>query len=101
MHDDYDHLLQKLNREDTKGYRTFLNIGQDLFTEMVERISPVVCKPDTGMRHPLAVSLKLAVTIRWLATGNSYASLQYSSRVSKNAISRFVLKVCQAINDTY
>ena len=101
MHGEYDHLLQKLNREDTKGYRNFLRIDPDLFTEMVERISPVVCKQETRMRHPLAVDLKLAVTLWFLATGNSYATLQYSFRVSKSAISRFVPKVCEAIIDTY
>lgn len=38
----------------------------------------------------------MAVTLRFLATGNSY-----SLRVSKSAISRFVPKVCQTIIDTY
>lgn len=48
------------------------------------------------MKHPLAVDLNLAVTLRFLATGNSY-----SLRVSKSAISRFVPNVCQTIIDTY
>ena len=101
IHGDYHHLLQELHREDTRGFKNFLRIQPELFQEMVERLTPILAKRETRMRHPLPVGLKLAVTLRFLATGNTYTSLQYSFRVSKSAISRFVPRVCQAIIDAY
>lgn len=101
MHGDFHHLLQELNREDTKGYKNFLRIKPELFGEMVDRLTPILAKKATRMREPLSVGLKLAVTLRFLASGDSYTSLQYSFRVSKTAICRFVPKVCQAIIDIY
>ena len=98
---DYDHLIDELHREDARGFKNFLRIEPEFFNEMVERVTPILKKQDTNMRRPLSVGLKLAVTLRFLATGNSYASLQYSFRVSKSAISRFVPQVCQAIIDVY
>lgn len=41
--------------------------------------------------------VKLAVTLRFLATGMSYNALQFDFRVAHNTISLFVPQVCQAI----
>ena len=73
----------------------------DLFEEMIVKLTPRLQKKTTDMRHPLSVGLKVAVTLRFLASGCSYADLSYSFRVSKSAISRFVPVVCQAIIDVY
>ena len=101
IHGDYHHLLEELNKEDQRGFKNYLRIEPNLFDEMVDRLSPSLAKSETRMRHPLPVGLKLAVTLRFLATGNSYTSLQYSFRVSKSAICRFMPQVCQAIIDAY
>ena len=45
--------------------------------------------------------MKLAITLRFLATGNSYRSLAFAFRVPHNTISLFVPEVCQAIIDEY
>ncbi|XP_064122527.1 putative nuclease HARBI1 [Macrobrachium nipponense] len=67
---------------------------------MVERLTPLL-KKDTKMWLAQEVGLKLAVTLRHLASGNDYTSLQYSFRVSKSSICRFIPLVCQAIIDPY
>ena len=43
--------------------------------------------------------LKLAITLRYLATGKSYWTLAFSYRVAHNTIALFVPWVCQAIVD--
>lgn len=101
LYGNYDQLLQELNREDPEGHKNFLRIYPELFQEMVERLTPILKKEDTRMRNAQEVGLKLAVTLRHLATGNDYSSLQYSFRVSKASICRFIPIVCDAIIDTY
>lgn len=41
------------------------------------------------------------ITLRFLATGNSYKSLEYSFRVAHNTISKFIPEVCSAIYEEY
>ena len=63
-----------------------------------ERINPChLRKSITNLRKPLEVSLKLAVTLRHLSTGESYTSLQYQWRVGRTTICKFVPQVCKAI----
>ena len=45
--------------------------------------------------------LKLVITLRFLATGDSYHSLEYSFRVAHNTIAKFVPEVCNAIYEEY
>ncbi|XP_045104920.1 uncharacterized protein LOC123500299 [Portunus trituberculatus] len=50
------------------------------------------------MREPLQVGLKLAATLRLLATGNSYL---FNFRVEASIIWKFIPEVCQAIIAVY
>lgn len=52
-------------------------------------------------RTPLPPGLKLSVTLRYLATGNSYRSLAFDFRVAHNTMSQFIPRVCRAIFDEY
>ena len=56
---------------------------------------------DTHLRKALEPGLKIAVTLRYMATGNDYRDLEYSFRVPHNTISLFVPKVAQAIVDEF
>ena len=53
------------------------------------------------MRDPVSPGVKLAVTLRHLATGDSYTTLQYAFRVASLTINKFVPEVCDAIIRAY
>ena len=54
-------------------------------------------KSVTNFRKSLEVRLKLAITLRHLATGETYTSLQYHWLVGQIIICNFVSVVCQVI----
>ena len=49
------------------------------------------------MRLPISAEEKLAITLRFLATGESYESLIYQFRVHRRTIGKFVPEVCKVI----
>ena len=68
-----------------------------MFAELLRRIENAIEKQPSRWRQPLSAGLKFAVTLRYLASGDSYKSLMYSFRVSDSAISIFIPEVCQAL----
>nr|CAI5850804.1 unnamed protein product [Callosobruchus analis] len=49
------------------------------------------------MRPAIPARINLQITLSYLASGNSYRTLQRLFRVSRAAISKFVPEVCDAI----
>ena len=70
---------------------------QELLLEFLRRVGPRLEKSDSFMRKALKSGLRLAMTLRYLATGDSYMSLQYGFRVANNIISLIVLEVGEGI----
>ena len=94
---DYDNLMVELERESQGDFTNFLRMEPAMFHELVQRLTPRISKQDTQFRRALEPGLKLAVTLRFLATGNSFHSLSYSFRVPHNSISIFVREVLEVI----
>ena len=61
----------------------------------------ILTKKTTNMRSPIPPEVKLAITLRFLATGESYSSLMYQYRVSQEAITDFVPRVCDLIMEKF
>lgn len=52
------------------------------------------------MRMPIRAEEKIAVTLRYLATGETFESLSYQFRIHRSTISQFIPVVCKAIYET-
>jgi len=96
----HDRLMAELQREAPADFKGYIRMEPELFHELLTRVGPRITKSSSG-RPPLSPSMKLAVTLRFLATGDSYRDLEYQFRVAHNTISLFVPEVCEAIVEEY
>ena len=78
----YTRLMPRLELDDPMAYRNFIQMPPELFQELEQRITAELQRDRTWMRDPISPGVKLAVTLRHLATGDSYTTLQYAFRVS-------------------
>lgn len=101
LYGQYECLLAELNREDSKGYKNFLRIDNDFFMELVATVGPRIRKQDTWWRQSLEPGLKIAITLRYMATGDSYRSLHYGFRVGYSTIGQLVVETCLAMIEQY
>lgn len=90
-------LLTELALEDVAEYRNSMRMTRQQFNQLLNKITCNISKCDTIMRDAIPAKVKLEITLSYLATGNSYRSLQRQFRVSRPAISKFIPEVCDAI----
>lgn len=71
----YNCLIQELKSIDTSSYRNFLRMDVSTFEELFTKVAPLIARQDTRMREAISAGERLAVTLRFLATGK-YVHIQ-------------------------
>ena len=67
----YGSLIRDLRTEDPESYINFLRMSPQCFEELLDMIKPTITKRDSVMRMAIPANIRLAVTLRFLATGKS------------------------------
>lgn len=67
------------------------------FVSLLRKVEPLIAKRDTAWRKSIPAKVRLAVTLRFLATGDSYNNLHLLFQVSPQAVSVIVRDVCKAL----
>lgn len=84
---------------DEKSYKNYLRMDEETFAKLLNMVKHKITKSDTNFRKSISPEEKLLITLRYLATGESYKSLMYNYRIHDSTISLFVPEVCEAIYD--
>ena len=63
----------------------------------MELVTPRITKKETNMRKTITVEKSLAVTLRFLATGNTYSDLAFTFTMHTSTIDGIIPEVCQAL----
>ncbi|XP_068115975.1 uncharacterized protein [Hyperolius riggenbachi] len=67
------------------------------FDELLYLVSPLICRQHTNMRQPVSPAERLLLTLRFLATGESFASLHFQFRLGRSTIHGIVHETCKKI----
>ncbi len=93
--------MVELRIEDPAGFQNFVSCEPAMFQEIVDRLTPLICKLDTNYHKALDPGLKVAIALRYMATADSSKSLQYGFCVAYNSICLLIAEVTSAIVDAY
>ena len=96
---EYGHvnLLRELRANEPDDFRNFLRMDAPSFDELLGLVAPLIRKEDTVMRSSISPSERLSITLRYLASGNSFEDLKFLTATSPQAIGRLVIETCEAI----
>jgi hypothetical protein len=77
-------LLVEWKSEDLDKYKNHLRMSREQFFELLSKVKPYTEKQDTNMRECISAYVKLQITLRYLAAGDSFGSLEALSCTKNN-----------------
>jgi len=90
-------LLVEWTSEDRDMYKNYLRMSREQFFELLSKVKPYIEKQDTNMRQCISARVKLQITLRYLAAGDNFGSLEALYRVQRTTNSKFLPEVLNAI----
>ena len=92
--------VPELASEDEEAFINYFRMNQVKFHFVTARIQEKIAKKNTLMREAISPAERLAVTLRYLATGETFSSLEKQFRISRTAISAIVIEVSSSVVKT-
>jgi len=72
----YAKLMSDMIENDQTSYRNFLRMDKESFELLLSKLEPLIVRQNTTMRLSVSPAERLAVTLRFLATGDKYSMCQ-------------------------
>ena len=94
----FETIIRELILEDLAGFKEMFRMGYADFEKILSSIVVLISLQEIiGGHRPICAEEKLALTLRFLATGESFSSLSFQFRISKRAVTYIVKRVCESI----
>jgi len=91
-----DNLIIEMQTIDREKFFNYFRLSPQLFEELLALVGPRIEKQEL-CRIPISPRIRLQVTLRWLASGDSLASHSYAFRIGANTASKIVKVTCTAL----
>lgn len=87
---EYGHmqLLRELRDSEPADYQNFLRMDGSTFDQLLALGRPLIAKQDTNMRDSISPEMRLTITLRYFATGNTFEDLKFLTATSPQAIGK-------------
>ena len=92
QHGEFHRLVQEL-RLDGERFQRYFRLDREQFDQLLSMIGPVITMMTTNYRRPIPPAERLAICLRFLATGDSYRTIACSYRVGVSTVARIVTQV--------
>nr|XP_022907225.1 uncharacterized protein LOC111418789 [Onthophagus taurus] len=87
-----------LNESSSGEFENFHRMSPQDFEYLLLQTALLISKEDTQLRDAIPAKVRLAITLWFLATGDSYKSLHLLFKASNQSISKIMPEVCSALN---
>ena len=96
---EYNNLLRELRLSDPDLHFRYLRMSKETFDNLVSAVAPLLSRRKyfSPQRAAITPAERLAVTVRYLATGTSQVSLSFNYRMGRSTVCGIVRETCEAI----
>ena len=93
---DYQPLVKDMQLFDRDYFFCCFRISSALFEKLLCLVAPHISKKETKLRQRISPSERLCVTLRYLGTGDAFATIVASYRTSPSEISQLIPQTSNA-----
>ena len=86
----FQNFIKELRTSDRESHFRFFRMSPERFDHLLTLVAPFITKEDTNFRKPISAAERLAVTLRFLASGDSQISLNYLFWISTTSLSLII-----------
>ncbi|XP_067647650.1 putative nuclease HARBI1 [Eurosta solidaginis] len=90
-------LLRELEFTSQRDFKNYVRMDKETFEVLLSKVAHRINKRDTVMRKAIPARHRLTLTLRFLASGNSFEDLKFLTAISPQAIGKIVSETCDAI----
>ncbi|GFN94113.1 hypothetical protein PoB_002061900 [Plakobranchus ocellatus] len=85
-------LLLELSHNEASDFKNFLRMDIESYNELLQMFEPLIVKQTTNMRQSISPTERLSITLRYLATGNTFEDLKFASAIAPQTIGKIVIE---------
>ena len=83
---EFNQLIKQMMERDPEYFRRCFRMSPDKFYELLTLVGPDITKQSTQMRDPISAEQRLAVTLRYLTTGDAQRTIAASYMMSPTTV---------------
>ena len=72
-------------------------MSPESFDYLLTLVGPLISRESTKFREPISAAERLALTLRYLASGNSQQSMSFAYRIGRTTVCNIIQETCSAI----
>ena len=97
---EYHALIQEMRLSDQESFYKYFRITPARFDELLRIVGPEITRQHTNFRSPISPGERLAVTLRFLATGDSMQTIVFSYRLGHSTVCNIIEDTCDGLWST-
>ena len=94
---EYHPLIAEMRLGDHESFYKYFHMTPQRFTHLLSMVGPCITRQDTNFRQAISPGERLAITMRYLVTGDSMQTISFTYRVGHSTISGIIDSTCEAL----
>ena len=95
--DEYHALISEMRLSDHQSFYRYFHMTPERFAHLLSLVGPFITCQSTNFRESIPADKRLAITLRYLVTGDTMQTISFSYRVGHSTVCGIIDRVCDAL----